>query len=105
MPNIEHSAITDPDIHEPKGATTADAGQIYVADGANSGAWSYLPFGWGYYQDDSAAQTFNTTAAKVTINASGTDTEESYLPRAIRGSDNLWDTATNKIDPIALGDA
>jgi hypothetical protein len=34
-----HSAVTDPDIHEPKGASTALAGQVYVADGAGSGAW------------------------------------------------------------------
>lgn len=34
-----HSGLTDPNIHEPKGASTADDGQVYVADGAGSGAW------------------------------------------------------------------
>lgn len=40
MASIQHSALTDPNIHEPKGVTSATAGQIYVADGASSGAWT-----------------------------------------------------------------
>lgn len=40
MADIEHSAITDPNIHEPKGASTATADQIYISDGAGSGEWT-----------------------------------------------------------------
>ena len=36
----EHSAITDPNIHEPKGVATATSGTVYVANGAGSGSWS-----------------------------------------------------------------
>jgi hypothetical protein len=36
---VEHVSITDPFIHEPKGASTASAEQVYVADGLGSGAW------------------------------------------------------------------
>lgn len=39
MADIEHSDIVDPFIHEPKGASTANAGEVYVADGAGSGDW------------------------------------------------------------------
>lgn len=39
MADVEHSAITDPDIHEPKGVAAATAGEVYVADGAGSGDW------------------------------------------------------------------
>lgn len=35
-----HKNLTGTDLHEPKGADTATSGQIYVADGAGSGAWS-----------------------------------------------------------------
>jgi len=35
----EHSVITDPNIHEPKGVATAAAGEVYVANGSGSGAW------------------------------------------------------------------
>lgn len=35
----EHSDLTDPELHEPKGASTASANNVYVADGAGSGTW------------------------------------------------------------------
>lgn len=35
----EHNLITDPNIHEPKGASTASSGTVYVSDGAGSGTW------------------------------------------------------------------
>jgi hypothetical protein len=40
MANINHSSLSDPYLHEPKGISTALHGQIYVADGAGSGAWT-----------------------------------------------------------------
>lgn len=39
MANINHSSLSDPYLHEPKGVSSALAGQIYVADGAGSGVW------------------------------------------------------------------
>lgn len=38
----EHSTITDPDLHEPKGVAAATSGQVYVANGAGSGVWQTL---------------------------------------------------------------
>jgi hypothetical protein len=40
---IEHSSITDAERHEPVGISTAASGQLYIADGAGSGAWSAAP--------------------------------------------------------------
>lgn len=104
MANVNHSDITDPNIHEPKGVSSADLGEIYVADGAGSGSWQIIPTGWGYYKDNASAQTFTTSDAKLTINGGDAATEESYLPLVIRGSDSLWDTSTSDITPIAVGD-
>ncbi len=39
---VEHVNIADPQIHEPKGVAAASIGQVYVANGAGSGAWSDL---------------------------------------------------------------
>jgi len=39
MVDQQHANATDPNIHEPKDITTANSGDVYVADGANSGAW------------------------------------------------------------------
>lgn len=55
MANVNHNTLTDPYLHEPKGISTALAGQIYVADGAGSGDWvensrifgGYLTFSTG----------------------------------------------------------
>lgn len=40
MANINHNVLTDPFLHEPKGASTALDGQVYIADGAGSGVWT-----------------------------------------------------------------
>ena len=39
MANINHSTLSDPYLHEPKGVSSALAGQIYVSDGSGSGNW------------------------------------------------------------------
>lgn len=39
MTTTVHRNLTGADLHEPKGASTALAGQIYVSNGAGSGAW------------------------------------------------------------------
>ena len=40
---IEHKDLPDSLLHEPKGASTAVAGTVYVADGAGSGSFQKLP--------------------------------------------------------------
>lgn len=39
---VEHSLLTGASLHEPKGADSASAGEVYVADGLGSGDWSSL---------------------------------------------------------------
>ena len=41
--DIEHNELPDELLHEPKGASTAVAGTVYVADGAGSGSFQKLP--------------------------------------------------------------
>ena len=40
MANVNHSSLTDPLIHEPKGVASASAGKVYVANGSGSGTWT-----------------------------------------------------------------
>jgi hypothetical protein len=40
MANVNHSTLTDPYLHEPKGVASAPSGSVYVADGAGSGDWT-----------------------------------------------------------------
>lgn len=37
--SILHKNITDPDLHEPKGCSSAQNGTVYIANGTGSGAW------------------------------------------------------------------
>jgi hypothetical protein len=65
---IEHDAITDPEIHEPKGASTATSNTTYVSDGAGSGSWlepepkgaSTATAGMVYHADGAGSGTWVT---------------------------------------------
>lgn len=105
MPNVEHSTLTNAEIHEPKGVSAASEGQVYIANGLGSGTWQYIPTGWAYYQDGGSAQTINTTASKLSVDGAGSLTNTDFLPFEIRGADDLWDTGSDKITPIRVGDA
>ena len=61
---ILHVNIADADRHEPKGISTATAGQVYVADGAASGAWTSPVY--GELLIDTGTNTFTPGAADIT---------------------------------------
>lgn len=42
MTDVRHVDLTDPSLHEPKGAAAAAADTVYVADGAGSGAFQKI---------------------------------------------------------------
>ena len=69
---------------------------------------AYLPFnGWGFYQDDLTIPSivFDTTPAKLTINGAHANSDSAFLPIEIRGISELWNTTTNFMTPINLGDS
>lgn len=41
--DIEHKELPDDLLHEPKGASTAVAGTVYIANGAGAGSFQKLP--------------------------------------------------------------
>ena len=43
MAKIQHADLPDQYLHEPKGASTAGTGSVYVADGLGSGGFQLLP--------------------------------------------------------------
>lgn len=53
-----HSNLTDPELHEPKGVSTATAGKTYLSDGLGSGDWVVPPYTLtGVIDDVSTAAT------------------------------------------------
>jgi hypothetical protein len=74
MPTVQHSALTDPNIHEPKNITTAAVGEVYVADGAGSGDWKQPAghaYGELYISEGVTAQTLPTSSATAKLNPTG----------------------------------
>jgi|21_taG_2_1085346.scaffolds.fasta_scaffold217321_1 hypothetical protein len=62
MANVQHSALTGSDLHEPKGVAGQAAGKVYVSNGSNSGAWTAKEtlageVISGYIEDVSTAET------------------------------------------------
>jgi hypothetical protein len=132
MTNIQHKDIPELQLHEPKGASTATAGSIYVSDGAGSGTWATadalgggaapagatlvsdgsggLTFaryqGWGQWQDTDTtvgtpSQNLTATARTLWTNDGGTSAIQKSPSDLINP---LWDTSTNKIQPISTFD-
>lgn len=73
MANVTHASLTGADLHEPKGVATATNNQVYVSDGASSGAWTNRQHILiSYLEDVSTAETvyipipFAGTISKVT---------------------------------------
>ena len=59
MANVNHSTLTDPYLHEPKGVAAAAVGEVYMADGAGSGDWvSLKPHIGGYVTFDSSTPAY-----------------------------------------------
>lgn len=92
-----HVSLTDPDLHEPKGVSNASEGMVYVADGQGSGQWAYWPYGKGTYEHGATGQSITDSYSQLLIDGLGTSSDNSRLPRSLRGSGNLW--ASNKITP------
>lgn len=87
MANVQHSTLSGADLHEPKGAATAAAGEVYVADGAASGAWTALQDIYtGVITDVSTAETIyipiqnaGTVAKVVTVLEGAIATSDALL--------------------------
>lgn len=100
--DIEHNELPDNLLHEPKGASTAAAGTVYIADGAGSGSFKKLP-----------TTSLNITVPSVASAAhtavdSTVDLDGSTLSQAADGSltdipslVNIPQTLTNKINENA----
>lgn len=63
---IEHNVITDPEIHEPKGISTADPHTVYTADGLSSGDWSYTDNPWALMTRSGTSPSHSLTDVSAT---------------------------------------
>ena len=97
---VQHNAITDPDIHEPKGIAGTTAGKVYVTDGSDSGDWKYAPgkaHAELYISSGATTHTLAAASAYTKLNPSGEWT-------ASGNEDHLTvDAANGEIDLLYAG--
>lgn len=71
MSDIQHSQLPDELLHEPKGASTALEGTVYIADGEGSGSFDFLPMSdVAYTRTEVASLTPATITSTVSLDGS-----------------------------------
>lgn len=107
MANIAHASLTGAELHEPKGATTAALGEVYVADGTGSGNWANVgtssftgmiaDFTWPVVQSgwleldgsDINTTTYQALYDVMTIQMAGTRTTSSAIITSLSSTANM----------------
>lgn len=86
--SIQHKNITETDLHEPKGISTALVDTLYIANGAGSGAWAKLD----------PTQLKGITTNGVTGDLVGVDGSGNYvLVTAPHGQIHFYDLASPSV--------
>lgn len=110
MANVQHSSLTDPNLHEPKGIAAASANQLYLSDGSGSGTWTnanrFPGTGWGKYTNTTYVGT--TTLAVSTTEVLlpfTTDDTVTQLPITYTGTtSSLMNLSSETLQFVASGD-
>lgn len=110
----EHSGITDPEIHEPKGASTASANQIMGADGLGGTSWAYFASDYAelYTRESDSATLGSIGTTKQTFPFTTASSESNGITPSA-ASNNLtigktgvyWVGFAVSFETVAAGDA
>lgn len=110
MANVQHSSLTDPNLHEPKGVASATANKVYMSNGSGSGAWTAVNLlpgtGWGKYTNTTYVGTTGlaVSTSDVLIPFTTADTV-TQLPITLAGvTSSLMDLSTETLQFVSNGD-
>ncbi len=110
MANVQHSSLTDPNLHEPKGVAAASANQLYLSNGSGSGTWTnvnrFPGTGWGKYTNTTyvgtTALAVSTTEVLLPFTTDDTVTQ---LPISYTGTTSgLMNLASETLQFVSTGD-
>ena len=110
MANVQHSSLTDPNLHEPKGISSASANQLYLSNGSGSGTWTnanrFPGTGWGKYTNTTyVSTTYFVVPNTNTLLPFTTADNVSQLPITLTGTtSSLLNLATETLQFVAVGD-
>lgn len=110
MANVQHSSLTDPNLHEPKGVAAASANQLYLSNGSGSGTWTnvnrFPGTGWGKYTNTTyvgtTALAISTTDVLIPFTTDDTVTQ---IPISYTGvTSSLMNLSTEALQFVSAGD-
>ena len=110
MANVQHSSLTDPNLHEPKGIAAASANQLYLSNGSGSGTWTnasrFPGTGWGKYTNTTyVGTTYLAVSTTNVLLPFTTAADVSQLPITLTGTtSSLMNLATETLQFVAAGD-
>ena len=97
MPNVAHASLSGADLHEPKGIASASSGMVYVANGASSGSWRYIPHSFCYYANIGTGTTYTAPTSYTLVSPTTTgDTNQTNFTHNSAG--RLTYTGSTTID-------
>lgn len=100
--DIQHRALPDSLLHEPKGASTASAGEVYVADGNASGSFMMLPLSNVDFTRTLVTDlTPSTITGTVSLNGSALTQPADGILLDVPAVAGIPQTITNKINENA----
>lgn len=105
MANVQHNALTDPNLHEPKGIASANAGEVYIANGSGSGSWQTIAghsYGDLYISNNSTSFTLASASALSKLNPSGAWVANGYQNITPSASDGQFTITRNGIYQLDL---
>ena len=109
----EHKDITDPNIHETKGAAAATVGQVLIATGSGTATFQTPPFstmqiGWWDYND---LETQTTPISLAVVGTKYDLTNDTLGPNTqtgfgLSGVSKVWDPVSDRFDftEVDIGD-
>jgi len=107
----QHSTLTGSDLHEPKGADSASANEVYVANGTGSGSWTPLSFSFNTHIEDISSPTdvyipipYAGVIKKITTVTSGSLTGGDLVLTFYDSSSNSMGSITVANSGSAAGD-
>lgn len=102
MSDIQHSQLPDELLHEPKGASTALEGTVYIADGEGSGSFDFLPMSdVAYTRTEVASLTPATITSTVSLDGSALSQTPDGVLLDVPAQVDIPVAITNKINENA----
>ena len=108
---ITHNKVDDSEVGSVLSVGLSPLDSRWTAIGNNNLTSSdrLNPTGWAFYDDSDTTPTVVPSgignAVLFEVDGAGANSNSLFAPRVVRGISEMWDTSTNEMVPITLGDS